>query len=50
MIMKVRLESMYKRRKNLKYKNIGERYDLSKKYFDFLSSRTHQKTFKIEKI
>jgi len=40
MIMKVRLESMYKRNIG---KNIKNRYKLSKKYFDFLSKRTKEK-------
>lgn len=42
MIMKVRLEAIYKKR-NTKYKkskNITQRYRLSKKYFNFLSQRT----------
>lgn len=42
MIMKVRLEAIYKKRKT-KYKNsknIVRRYMLSKKYFNFLSKRT----------
>ena len=44
MIMKVRLESMYKRRKTMKKaKNIGERYFLSKRYFKFLSRRSKVK-------
>lgn len=41
MIMKVRLESMYKRRKTMKKaKNIGKRYFLSRSYFKFLSKRS----------
>ena len=41
MIMKVRLESMYKRRKTMKKaKNIGKRYFLSRRYFKFLSRRS----------
>ena len=44
MIMKVRLESMYKRRKTMKKaKNIGKRFFLSKKYFKFLSRRSKVK-------
>lgn len=42
MIMKVRLHAIYKKRKT-KYKgakNITRRYNLSKKYFNFLSKRT----------
>ena len=40
-IMKVRLESMYKRRKTMKKaKNIGKRYFLSRRYFKFLSRRS----------
>ena len=58
MIMKVRLESMYKRRKTMKKaKNIGKRYFLSKRYFQFLSRRSRVKgntnrkkmTFKLPK-
>ena len=49
MIMKVRLESMYKRRKTLKVKNLYKRYHLSKKYFEFLSKRTKQKGFENRK-
>jgi hypothetical protein len=42
MIMKVRLEAIYKKRttKYKKSKNITQRYMLSKKYFNFLSQRT----------
>lgn len=46
MILKVRLEAMYKHRK--KYpnaKNIYGRFKLAKRYFKFLSSRTKKKTF-----
>ena len=44
MIMKVRLESMYKRRKTMKKaKNIGKRFFLSKRYFKFLSRRSKVK-------
>lgn len=44
MIMKVRLESMYKRRKTMKKaKNIGKRFFLSKRYFKFLSKRSKVK-------
>lgn len=58
MIMKVRLESMYKRRKTMKKaKNIGKRFFLSKRYFKFLSRRSKVKdhtkrknmTFKLPK-
>ena len=41
MIMKVRLESMYKRNIG---KNIKKRYELSEKYFNFLSKRTKENT------
>ena len=44
MIMKVRLE-IFKKNKN-KYKNlkhINERFNLAKKYFDFLKLRTTKK-------
>lgn len=46
MILKVRLEAMYKHRK--KYpnaKNIYGRFKLAEKYFKFLSNRTKKKTF-----
>ena len=46
MIIKVRLEAMYKHRK--KYpnaKNIYGRYKLAERYFKFLSNRTKKKTF-----
>lgn len=50
MIMKVRLESMYKRKDQFKNaKNLKERYNLSKKYFDFLSNRTSKKNFEDRK-
>ena len=58
MIMKVRLESMYKRRKTMKKaKNIGKRYFLSNRYFKFLKKRSTIKgntkrkrmTFKLSK-
>jgi hypothetical protein len=47
MIMKVRLEAMKKHKKTLykNAKNVTKRYNLAKKYFLFLSSRTHKKTF-----
>jgi len=45
MIMKVRLESMYKRRKTMKNaKKIGQRYYLSNRYFRFLGRRTDAST------
>ena len=46
MIVKVRLEAMYKHRK--KYpnaKNIYGRFKLAKRYFKFLGKRTKKKTF-----
>ena len=51
MIMKVRLEAM-KKHKNDKFpnaKNVSKRYNLSKKYFNFLGKRTKKKTFKERK-
>ena len=50
MIMKVRLEAIYKYRKtkfkNAKNaKNVVSRYNLSKRYFKFLGQRTKMKTF-----
>jgi|UniRef100_A0A6C0IMB7 hypothetical protein len=47
MIMKVRLEAMKKHKKTLykNAKNVTKRYNLAKKYFLFLSSRTDKKTF-----
>lgn len=51
MIMKVRLEAMNKY-KNTRYKNakhVYERYNLSKKYFKFLSERSKKKTFEERK-
>lgn len=42
MIMKVRLEAIYKRR-TTKYKNakhVSKRYSMAKKYFEYLSNRT----------
>ena len=58
MIMKVRLESMYKRRKTMKKaKKISQRYSLANKYFKFLGKRSKVKgkgerkrmTFKLPK-
>tara|TARA_Y100000287_G_scaffold176464_1_gene167188 strand:+ start:411 stop:827 length:417 start_codon:yes stop_codon:yes gene_type:complete len=58
MIMKVRLESMYKRRKTMrKAKKISQRYSLANKYFRFLGKRSKAKgegerkrmTFKLPK-
>ena len=51
MIMKVRLEAIYKYRKTKfkNAKNIVSRYNLSKRYFKFLGQRTKQKTFKDRK-
>ena len=44
MIMKVRLESMYKRRKTMKKaKKISQRYSLANKYFKFLGKRSKTK-------
>lgn len=44
MIMKVRLESMYKRRKTMKKaKNIKKRFTLANKYFKFLGKRSKEK-------
>ena len=44
MIMKVRLESMYKRRKTMKKaKNIKKRFTLANKYFKFLGKRSKVK-------
>ncbi len=47
MIMKVRLEAMLKHKKTLyeKAKHIRERYNLSRKYFNFLKKRSRAKTF-----
>ena len=51
MIMKVRLETIYKYRKTKfkNAKNIFSRYNLSKKYFKFLGQRTKKKTFEERK-
>jgi hypothetical protein len=49
MIMKVRLESMNKRKKTIKTRNIGKRYNLSKRYYTFLGKRTKQKGFENRK-
>lgn len=48
MIMKVRMEAMLKHKKTLykKAKHVRERYNLSKKYFEFLGKRSKSKTFK----
>ena len=48
MIMKVRMEAMLKHKKTLykKAKHVRERYNLSKKYFEFLGKRSKAKTFK----
>ena len=45
MIMKVRLEAIKKHKKKLypKAKDVSKRYNLSKKYFDFLRSRSKEK-------
>ena len=51
MILKVRLEAMLKH-KHTKYPNakkVKERFNLSKKYFNFLKMRTKKKTFKARK-
>ncbi len=51
MIMKVRLEAMNKY-KNTRYKNakqVYKRYNLSKKYFKFLSERSKKTTFEERK-
>lgn len=46
MILKVRLEAMYKhRRKYPNAKYIYRRYKLAERYFKFLSKRTKKKTF-----
>ena len=47
MIMKVRLEAIYKYRKTKfkNAKNVVSRYNLSKRYFKFLGQRTKMKTF-----
>ena len=47
MIMKVRLEAMnkYKKTKFKNAKNVNKRYQLAKKYFKFLGTRTKKKTF-----
>ena len=47
MIMKVRLEAInkYKNTKFRNAKNVTARYNLAKKYFNFLGSRTKKKTF-----
>ena len=47
MIMKVRLEAIKKHSK--KAKKINQRYNLSKRYFEFLGNRTKKKTFKERK-
>ena len=51
MIMKVRMEAMLKHKKTRykKAKFVNERYNLSKKYFEFLCKRTKAKTFKERK-
>ena len=50
MIMKVRLEAMnkYKKTRYKKAKNVYKRYQLSKRYFKFLSKRSKEKSFKEE--
>jgi len=51
MIMKVRLEAIYKYRKTKfkNAKNIVSRYNLSNRYFKFLGQRTKQKSFEKRK-
>ena len=51
MILKVRLEAMlkHKRTKYKKNKKVKERFNLSKKYFNFLKLRTKKKSFKERK-
>ena len=51
MILKVRLEAMnkYKKTKYKNAKNVFKRYQLSKKYFEFLGKRTKQKSFEDRK-
>ena len=51
MIMKVRLEAMnkYKKTRYKKAKNVYKRYQLSKRYFKFLSKRSKEKSFKDRK-
>ena len=51
MILKVRLEAMlkHKRTKYPNAKKVKERFNLSKKYFNFLKMRTKKKSFKERK-
>jgi len=51
MIMKVRMEAMLKHKKTLykKAKFVKERYNLTKKYFEFLGKRSKKNTFKLRK-
>ena len=51
MIMKVRLEAIYKYRKTKfkNAKNIVSRYNLSKRYFKFLGQRSKKKSFEERK-
>lgn len=52
MIMKVRLEAIYKRR-TTKYKNakyVSKRYNMAKKYFEFLSNRTKMNEYDRRRI
>ena len=51
MIMKVRMQAMLKHKKTLykKAKYVKERYNLTKKYFEFLGKRSKVKTFKLRK-
>ena len=52
MIMKVRLQAMYKHKKS-KYPNakyVKQRYDLANKYFKFLGKRTKQDEIKRKKM
>lgn len=50
MIMKVRLEVIKKYKKKFsKAKNINERYNLARKYFNFLKKRTKKKSFEKRK-
>ena len=51
MIMKVRLEAMKKHNKDKfpNAKNVAKRYNLSKKYFNFLGKKKKKKTFKERK-
>ena len=51
MILKVRLGVIQKHKKTLykKSKNVKKRYNISKKYYDFLKERTKKKSFRERK-